>query len=292
MSVYYKLKAVNGVVTESSRHKICWGFLKSSLQERAEAYLKELNDLPNLYKCYLKDMKEHYGSSGTIMSMPDWSRSTKENYGTVFGLPTEAAATGIAEVIVCSLFDRGRNSVSCNETAYDAFTVLLMAYPKLFECITKVDKEAGEVTINYDYHYAVIYNVLRIVGGFMCMPLDVSQSIIDNQDLSLFIADMYKDGSLSIGEGQVFTVCDARAPTIKDMIERREWYLSDDDRDDPVNSAMVRGDCSKNHMTSYVELVDPNTKRYRSLGNSGRTLLNRSLSTFIINMKGVAHAAA
>jgi hypothetical protein len=170
--------------------------------------------------------------------------------------------TGIKDVIVCNLF---QDTSTHRALSIEAYKALVGAYPKLFNCVTDVDFDTGEITVNYHEHYAVVYNVLRLLNKFRHTGDKAYQAMIDNPALSLFIIDFYEYGSRSVDEAQVFTVSAVDHDVINAMVKKRDWFLTDSQRIAKVNNASLRDGCEKRVCKSYVKIVDPTAPRNTSI---------------------------
>lgn len=273
MSVHCKLVYCDGTVGEGVDHG-CWGFLKRGFKDAYSVYEKNTTD--EAYDNYTRQMRL-YGNTATPKDkyMKDKFRSFIVNNG----VTPDVMKTGLSSIIICKL--------ALGTARGKALLLIISEYPDLFKGITKIDEKKSEITVTTDQHYAALYNQLRVLSGYYTLEPRVTEAIMDNPDLSIFLHNLYKQEDRALGSSTIFRADTLTPDGIKEFVQRRAWVLSEEDAIDPEFNALKRQSCAKIRTTSYSEITQPSRDSRYTTNWESRYCIPNNYKEFI---KGVRDA--
>ena len=253
MSVFFRLICNDGTVGDNLSSQ-CWGFLKGNITENAEGFLKDMNEKEwARQEAQGKDYGDRWGHYH--YHPKTYTRFLRELEEVKWkGVRWRALASGIHSIVIRRInFDDG------------AFDVVLAEYPKLFKGILKVDKKRGEITVDFNQHYAVLFNQLRLLKAFKGLCSNTAELIVANPRLSIFLLDIYRYGSRTTGDNIVFKTEHTTPSVIKEFEAFRDWK-GGKALDNPKLTASYRGGCEKVSTNAFGSLVQPIRDGYESCG--------------------------
>ncbi len=258
MGICFKLVTNSGHVGEL-RHTICWGFLKDKPSSAIRSHRRSLSEVSR--GRYNRESRL-YGH-GDQLDRSGWVKHCEDDFNRRWGVSATDLSSGIKSIIVCGL--------EINEGVQEkAFDTVLREYPLLFSAIMYINKEAGEIALTTNTHYASLFNQLRLLSKFQFIhssyKRDVAADIVQNPELSIFILDLYERGELHLTSNTVFRADKLTTEAAKEFIKRRTWLITKG-QDIPKWTMVHRGHCGKSRQAAYAELAQPlSDRRYHTKG--------------------------